>query len=69
MTNYERIKNMNIEEMAQYIQNEDICLVPECNVSYTTPANCYACTKKWLESESEENVKQSNTYGEIHKGP
>ena len=35
MTNYERIKNMSVEEMAEFfdvIREQDICLNPKCEI-------------------------------------
>lgn len=58
LTNYEIIKNMSIEEMAE-------CSIPFFNCPYDTPYvgcamgkkfddDCIKCTKAWLESEAEE---------------
>lgn len=58
MTNYEKIKNMSIEEMAE-------CSIPFFTCPYDTPYvgcamgkkfddDCIKCTKAWLESEVEE---------------
>ena len=57
-TNYDRIKNMSIEEMAE-------CSIPFFNCPYGTPYvgcdmgkkyddDCIKCTKAWLEQEVEE---------------
>lgn len=51
MTNYEKIKQMSVKEMAfmlmcPYNTDPDICI---CN-----EINCIKCTKEWLESEAEE---------------
>lgn len=55
MTNYERIKNMSIDEMAEFLADnddnccfctrryEDVCLTPDCKYHI----------KQWLESEVE----------------
>lgn len=63
MTNYEKIKNMSVEKMAEeldYIINNDIA---ECtNSCYVCPATkfckkfatCEGSIKKWLESEADE---------------
>ena len=58
MTNYEKIKNMSVEEMAE-------CSIPFFACPYDTPYvgcamgkkfddDCIKCTKAWLESEVEE---------------
>ena len=58
MTNYEKIKNMSIEEMAE-------SSIPFFGCPYYTPYvgcimgekfndDCIKCTKAWLESEVEE---------------
>ena len=57
MTNYERIKNMSVEEMAEKI-SRGICGC-ECCVMKNTENACYdnecqSLIKRWLESESEE---------------
>lgn len=49
MTNYEKIKQMSIEEMAYTIMcpygtDDDIC----------NGNDCINCTKEWLEQEAEE---------------
>ena len=57
MTNYERIKNMSIEEMAQFINRTEA--VPCCSCNYTghscgngsEPEICISEIKKYLESE------------------
>lgn len=49
MTNYEKIKNMSIEEMAKMFCKGDFDANEEC--SY---CDCTICTKEWLESEIEE---------------
>lgn len=58
MTNYERIKSMSIDEMAE-------CYMPFFSCPYDTPEysgcemgkqfdyDCIQCTKHWLESEVE----------------
>ena len=55
MTNYEKIKQMSIEEIAelfpcpyQYILNEEEC------IHGWHEYDCIKCTKQWLESEVEE---------------
>lgn len=63
MTNFESIKNMTVEELANtlYYANDKICF-ENCNKitgnKYTCPIgekaepeNCKDCMKRWLESE------------------
>lgn len=50
MKQIDKIKAMNIEEMAEYLSKI------ECNENCTKPWNCDECVdnyKQWLESESE----------------
>lgn len=54
MTNYERIKNMNTEEMADFLAKiGECCNVYDCD--FCPLGECEECTqtgiKKWLESE------------------
>ena len=68
MTNYEKIKAMCVEEMAEYFSE----FTPECEVSicaakdvwetnghaescYSSSDTCAQAVKEWLESEAEEN--------------
>lgn len=64
MTNYERIKNMSLEEMADVLDNDDIQCKP-CDPKYCKGYTdgvsctnhdkyCHAATVCWLESEAEE---------------
>ena len=53
MTNYERIKQMSIEEMASYFCIGGL----SCPPSYCRDSKCSECFKKWLESEADDNVK------------
>lgn len=52
MTNYERIKNMSVEEMQKALYG---CLGDECTlpVMCCLAQNCKECIKQWLESEVE----------------
>lgn len=58
MTNYEKIKNMSINEMAQ--SNLDFFACPygqpyyDCEMGKHLDDDCIACTKQWLESECDE---------------
>ena len=50
-TNYDRIRNMSVEELADFILDYDTiggCPLPEINCMART---CIECIKKWLESE------------------
>lgn len=49
MTNYERIKNMSVEEMAYTIMCPYDTEPDMCNHD-----DCIKCTKQWLEQEVEE---------------
>lgn len=53
MTNYERIKNMSIDEMTGFILIDlsRFCVHKKC------VKDCFSCTKEWLESGEEENDK------------
>ena len=66
MKNYERIKNMSVEEMAEvlYRANDDICFHNctqdtgnkfECSLGDNLkPEHCLSCMKRWLLSEAKE---------------
>lgn len=55
MTNYERIKNMSVEEMVDFLESVDVCC-DLCTRQYEevclTP-DCKYRIKQWLESEVE----------------
>lgn len=53
MTNFERIKQMSVDEMAEYICIE----LPHCPIQamHCKDTDCVNCFKKWLESEAEDN--------------
>ena len=55
MTNYERIKNMSVEEMAKAINNETntckLCVRSECTFCINAEHSCVHYIKQWLESE------------------
>lgn len=61
MTNFERIKNMTIEEMAELIVNRADCsgcplFAPNLQLRLCRQYdNCVDPTKKWLESEADAN--------------
>lgn len=62
MTNFERIKEMNIDEMADYLYKTDDLLMDEicknsdnndCPFGDTVqPSDCKNCVKVWLNKES-----------------
>ena len=60
MTNYEYIKNMGIDEMAEffgyYNMEEDMCWLSNKNMGadFCRTHSCMDCAKKWLESEAKE---------------
>lgn len=50
MTNFERIKSMSIDEMAEFIYEH--CCCDDCSLPTSClDKNCKKCVKKWLESE------------------
>lgn len=58
MTNYEMIKQLSIEEMAESLSDNGDCFYCVC---YPEPGpcslSCKAGVKKWLESEAEDDGK------------
>lgn len=59
-TNFDRIKAMSVEEMAEHIYlhddrlNDVVCKTMHKHCPFgdnVTPQNCVSCVKKWLESE------------------
>ena len=51
MTNYERIKAMSVEEMADAVMCPNDCSLGEINCEKTDACNCYECVRQWLEQE------------------
>lgn len=53
-TNYDRIKNMSVEEMAEWLANSNL---KQCKKDFLKciKTNCVNCQKEWLESEVSEN--------------
>ena len=52
MTNYERIKNMSIEEMAEFIPNWSYTEACDCSKEYVVCGNdCEKCVMSWLKKE------------------
>lgn len=59
MNNYEKIKQMTIEEMAEAFTNPNggvqlYCTTRICPEEFSNENACKNCMKQWLESESEE---------------
>ena len=57
ITNYDKIRNMTVEEMAEFIVNRNDCEGCPCDVDdkdYCKGGSCNASVMAWLESESEE---------------
>ena len=55
MTNYERIKAMSVEEMAEFICTTSTNLAVKLDGEYVT--NDVYLIKQWLEQEAEENER------------
>ena len=56
MTNFEKIKNMTAEEMAEWLQDDiNGCLCCIYGRGFTCPNTCIYGISKWLESEAEGN--------------
>ena len=54
MTNYERIKNMSVEEIAEILASATLCLnFGECEGLRCGSRECQELHKQWLESEAE----------------
>ena len=55
MNNFEKIKQMNIDEMAKFISSETTtCKYGDCYDCEVDTDGCINGIKKWLESEVEE---------------
>ena len=54
MTNYERIKQMSVEEMASYFCIGGLPICP-LHAPHCKDDKCPECFKKWLESEVDDN--------------
>lgn len=52
MTNYEKIKNMTIEEMAEIFCKIDFDVNEKC-----PDCDCTSCAKEWLKAETKEDKK------------
>ena len=56
MTNYERVRNMSVEEMAAFIPDWSYSGACKCDekIYVDCNQNCKECVKEWLESEWEQ---------------
>ena len=56
MTNYEKIKSMSVDEIANTIYESGwaVCELCECRTARCNGKECLEAHKKWLESEVEE---------------
>ena len=56
MTNYEKIKAMSIDVMAEFLQDRSCCDTCKCDLddNKCMAIGCYAGIKQWLLEESEE---------------
>lgn len=54
MNNYERIKNMNIDEVAELISTGNVCYQCAYEDENCTNKSCREGHKKWLQSEVRE---------------
>ena len=54
-TNYDRIKNMSVDEMAEFIPDWSYTKACKCDEKPYVDCNneCWKCVKEWLESEVE----------------
>ena len=55
MNNLEKIKEMNVEELALFLNKvicREISITPECTVKNCEEKYCSKCTEKWLSEES-----------------
>lgn len=69
MTNYDRIKQMNIDEMANFISNDCDgvcgCCVFRRNIRcYEDEDKCKFGIKEWLEQEIETNQRKEDENGQ-----
>ena len=55
LTNYDRIRNMSVEEMAQLLNRCDCDYPPYCKNPFGCGHFCTDCAKLWLESEVTDN--------------
>lgn len=72
LTNFERVKSMSVDELAEFIENEDL-LFAYCNPKYCEgyekdgsckaikvgeKSCCVKAAKNWLESEAEDETRE-----------
>jgi hypothetical protein len=55
LTNYDRIRNMSVEELAQLLNKCDCDYPPYCKNPFGCGHFCIDCAKVWLESEVDNN--------------
>ena len=59
LTNYDRIRNMSVEEIAEFMQKCGWDFPPYCDYQKATRGicdqNCLKCAKQYLESEVDNN--------------
>lgn len=61
MTNYEKIKSMSVEEMADFIGRKPFCTLGDDDCIYGWhDSNCWEHAKSWLESKA---VKDGDNNG------
>ena len=54
MNNFEKIKQMNIYELAEFITIENYCLYCRYDMNNCENKDCIEGVKQWLQSESED---------------
>lgn len=60
MTNYERIKNMSVEEIAEILASATLCLnFGGCEGLRCGCKECQELHKQWLESEAKQNAESN----------
>ena len=63
MNNLERIKNMNIDEMANFLRDDILYHLPcqgVCEAQEECPFACLKMVKEWLNSEVQKNYKRKD---------
>ena len=56
MTNYERIKSMSIEELADIIMCPEDSGVADLDCPNANGGYCFDCVYKWLQKEEDDNA-------------
>ena len=59
MTNYERIKNISVEEIAKILASATLCVNFECKGLRCGCKECQELHKQWLESEAKQNAESN----------